>query len=244
MDEEKQYLICGATSDLASAFLDTISQPASVVLVGRDQVKLDTVAVPQRCKTERFICDLADDIAVKALVKKFKSANFKFDGVLCAAGSHEVLPLRLYSKDKFSTMFDNNFFTVSTVLSAVSPVLAMGAGIVVPSSAVTQRGAVTVAGYASAKAAVEGLVRAAALEYAPKKVRVNAIAPGVFRSKMSERFLNSFNDAQRSFLEASHPLGIGDVSHVAGCIKFLMSADSAWITGQTLVVDGGYSINA
>jgi NAD(P)-dependent dehydrogenase (short-subunit alcohol dehydrogenase family) len=244
MDETKHYLICGATSDLARAFLDTIVQPAKVVLVGRDQVKLAGVTAPRQCQTERHVCDLRDDAAVKALVKKFKSANLKFDGVLCAAGSHEVLPLRLYSKDKFSAMFDSNFFTVSNVLSAVSSVLAMGAGIVVTSSAVTQRGAGAVAGYASAKAAVEGLVRAAALEYAPKKVRVNAIAPGVFRSKMSERFLNSLNDAQLSSLEASHPLGIGDVHYVAGSIKFLMSADAAWITGQTLVVDGGYSINA
>lgn len=244
MDDTKHYLIFGATSDLARAFLETITHPATVVLVARNQEKLNSVSVPSQCRIERHLCDLSDDAAVKALVKELKSKKLKFDGVLCAAGAHEVLPLRLYSKDKFGAMFDKNFFTVSNVLSAVSAVLAAGAGIVVTSSAVTQRGAGTVAGYTAAKAAVEGLVRAAALEFAPKKVRVNAVAPGVFHSKMSEAFLSSFNDAQLSSLEASHPLGLGEAQQVAGCIKFLMSADAAWVTGQTLVVDGGYSINA
>ena len=244
MADTRHYLIFGATSELAAAFMDVADHSSVFTLVARDAEKLAAITSASGTLARKHVCDLQDEASIKELVKVLKSEKLKFDGVLCAAGAHEVLPLRLYSKEKFMIMMDVNFFTVSNVLASISSILNPAASIVATSSAATQRGAGAVAGYVAAKAAVEGLVRAAALEFAPKKVRVNSIAPGVFRSKMSEAFLGTFTDTQLERLDASHPLGIGTAHDVAGCIKFLMGPDSSWMTGQNLVVDGGYSINA
>ena len=244
MTDTRHYLIFGATSDLAVAFMDLADHSAVFTLVARDEEKLAAVTPASGTVAGRHVCDLRHESSVKELMKKLKFEKMKYDGVLCAAGAHEVLPLRLYTKEKLGAMMDLNFFTVSNVLASISGILNPAASIVATSSAATQRGSGTVSGYVAAKAAVEALVRAAALELAPKKIRVNSIAPGVFRSKMSVAFLETFNDAQLEKLNASHPLGIGTAHDVAGCIKFLIGPDSTWITGQNFIVDGGYSINA
>ena len=61
---------------------------------------------------------------------------------------------------------------------------------------------------------------------------------------MSDKFISSFNPQQLERLELNHPLGIGTPDQVASVIEFLLSPKSSWITGQTLIVDGGFSINA
>lgn len=244
MANKRQCLIFGATSDLAGAFMDVDDQDSVFTLVARDAKKLAIIAPESGTVAGRHVCDLEDETSIKKLIKELKSEKLKFDSVLCTAGAHEVLPLRLYSKEKFKIMMDINFYTVSNVLASVSSILNPDASIVATSSAATQRGAGAVGGYVAAKAAVEGLVRAAALEFAPKAIRVNSIAPGIFRSKMSEVFFKTFSDTQLEKLNTSHPLGIGTANDVARCVKFLMGPDSGWMTGQNLVVDGGFSINA
>ena len=160
---------------------------------------------------------------MKDLVGGLKTDKLKYDGVLCAVGAHEIMPLRLYSDEKFRDMVDANFFSVANILRFMSPILMPESSVVVISSAVTFRGAGTVSAYAASKSAVEGLVRAAALEYAAKKIRINAIAPGVFKSKMSDKFISSFNPQQLERLELNHPLGIGTPDQVASVIEFAES---------------------
>lgn len=244
MSEQKQYLIFGATSDLAKAFVDLTDSTNHFTLVARDRKKLDRLYNPEKNRIRTELCDLTINTEVKELVKKLKNDKISYDGVLCAVGAHEIMPLRLYSDEKFREMFDANFFSTANVLRSVSPILKPCSSIVLISSAATSRGAGTVSAYVAAKAAIEGITRAAAIEFASKKIRVNAIAPGVFRSKMSDKFLSTFNEQQLEKLELSHPLGIGTSDQVAGVIGFLLDSASNWITGQTIIVDGGYSINA
>lgn len=241
---QNRYLICGATSELAVALINLISHSIHCTLIARDTDKLHTISQTLRGNIDTYLCDLQNEIEVKALIKKLKSTQLKFDGVFCAAGAHAIQPLRLCTKTKLNEMMDSNFYTVANILTSISGILNPQASIVVTSSAVTQRGANMVAGYAASKAAIEALIRSAALEFAPKKIRVNAIAPGVFQSKMSATFQHSLNASQQKALDANHPLGIGTTTDVATCVKFLLSSDSKWMTGQTMIVDGGYTINA
>lgn len=244
MQPTHQYLICGATSELAIALVKLLDPSIQCTLIARNTDKLQHIAQSLDNIATTHTCDLADDTAVKTLIKHLKSSKIKFDGVFCAAGAHTMLPLRLYSKNKFSDIMDSNFYTAANLLTNLSGILNPQASLVVTSSAVTRRGANLVAGYVAAKAAIEGLVRTAALEFAPKKIRINAIAPGVFHSNMSATFLNTLNADQQQALQTNHPLGIGTATDVAACVKFLLSTDAQWITGQTLIVDGGYTINA
>jgi NAD(P)-dependent dehydrogenase (short-subunit alcohol dehydrogenase family) len=245
MTEKLNYLIFGATSDLAGAFIESVGHDARFTLVARNFEKIKALADRIGDAVSAYhVCDLADGRAVKDLIGCFRNDKVTFDGILCAAGGHEVRPLRLYKEDQFLKVFQQNFFTTSNILQSVSPVIAPGGSIVLISSAVTRRGAGAVSAYASAKAAVEALARAAAIEFSSKKVRVNVILPGVFRSQMATGFLSSLNEAQLESLRRSHLLGIGNPEDIIGSIKFLIGPDSKWMTGQSLVIDGGYSINA
>ena len=241
MTIKKKVLILGATSNLASSFIENSGNDCDFTIVARNANKMNDI---YGTKYQSYECNLSNDYEVTELFKELRRSKIKFSSVLCAAGAHEIMPLRLYSANRFRQKVDENFFSVVNVLMNISAVLEQGASIVLISSAVTIRGAATVSAYASAKAAVEALTRSAALEFASKKVRVNAIAPGVFKSQMSEHFLGSMTAEQSESVIRSHPLGLGDTTQVSNVVEFLLSDKASWITGQTIVVDGGYSINA
>ena len=100
------------------------------------------------------------------------------------------------------------------------------------------------AAYTSAKAGLIGLTRVLAVEWAPEPIRVNAVAPGYVRTAGFERRMVGERQADLARLEALVPLGrLCRPDEVALAIRFLASADASYITGQTLVVDGGVSIN-
>jgi len=243
MNDTKKIIVWGATSDLSQQFIADSSQSTEFTLVARSKEKM--LSVYGMDANHKFLeCDVSDDAAVKRITADLTKTKTKFDCVLCSVGMHEVMPLRLYSGVNFRKIVEANFFSVANVLRGVSSLVASGGSIVVVSSAVTSRGSATVSAYASAKGAVEALMRSAALEFASKNIRVNAIAPGIFKSKMSDKLLSTRNEEQLRNLEASHPLGLGSCEQVVGIIEFLFSERSSWITGQTIFVDGGYSINA
>jgi NAD(P)-dependent dehydrogenase (short-subunit alcohol dehydrogenase family) len=94
------------------------------------------------------------------------------------------------------------------------------------------------ASVAASKAAVEGLTRSLAAEYAPKDVRINAIAPSLTDTPMAERLLNS--DEKRARSADRHPLKrVGTAADMANAVFYLLSDESSWITGQVISVDGG-----
>ena len=91
---------------------------------------------------------------------------------------------------------------------------------------------------AAAKAGIEGLVRSAAATYAGSSIRFNAVAPGLVKSKMTERLWNNETTASNSI--QMHALGrLGEPDDIAAAIDWLLSTESSWITGQVLGVDGG-----
>lgn len=111
--------------------------------------------------------------------------------------------------------------------------------IVLMSTVAVRQGMAYHASIGSAKGAVEGLTRSLAAELAPK-VRVNAVAPSLTDTPLAEQLLN--NDTKREHADARHPLQRnGSPEDIAAAIAFLLSAESSWITGQVLHVDGGLS---
>jgi NAD(P)-dependent dehydrogenase (short-subunit alcohol dehydrogenase family) len=94
--------------------------------------------------------------------------------------------------------------------------------------------------YSAAKAGIDGLVRSLACEFAPRRVRVNSIAAGAITTPMHERLSRTSTEAAIEAYEQSHLLGFGAPADVANAALFLLGPASRWVTGTTMVIDGGY----
>jgi NAD(P)-dependent dehydrogenase (short-subunit alcohol dehydrogenase family) len=95
--------------------------------------------------------------------------------------------------------------------------------------------------YCSTKAALIGAVKAMALELAREKIRVNCVAPGLVSTELVASAMKQLTEEQLQKIIDYHPMGIGEVRDVSNAICFLLSECSKWITGTTLMVDGGYT---
>jgi NAD(P)-dependent dehydrogenase (short-subunit alcohol dehydrogenase family) len=95
--------------------------------------------------------------------------------------------------------------------------------------------------YSASKGALISLTKSLALELSRENIRVNCVAPALVRTEMSNKMLQALTPDQVTQIEAMHPLGIGAPRDVANAIAFLLADTGRWITGTTLVVDGGYT---
>lgn len=163
-------------------------------------------------------------------------------GVGYFPGSINLAPFERLKADAFRSDFEINLMGAVRVLQLAVPAMAKSGGgsVVAVSTVAVQTGMAYHASVAAAKGAVEGLVRSLAAEYAPKNVRVNAIAPSLTETPMAGRLVSSDEKKERS--AERHPLRrIGTPQEMAAAACYLLSDDSPWVTGQILHVDGGMS---
>jgi NAD(P)-dependent dehydrogenase (short-subunit alcohol dehydrogenase family) len=163
------------------------------------------------------------------------------DGLVYMPGTIKLKPFHRLSIDDFREELEINLLGAIHIIQQALPALKKGnnPGVVLFSTVAVQTGMPFHSGIASAKGAIEGLVRSLAAEYAPK-IRFNAIAPSLTDTQLAQPLLN--NDKKRENSAERHPLKrIGTPAELAAAASFLLSEDAAWITGQVLGVDGGMS---
>lgn len=164
------------------------------------------------------------------------------DGLVYCPGSINLKPFHRISMDDFKNEMDVNFFgAVKTLQACMKNLKKSGqASVVLYSTVAVQTGMGFHAGIASAKGAVEGLVRSLAAEWAPNNIRVNAIAPSLTDTPLAKQLVST--DEKRAASDKRHPLGrIGTPADIASATVFLLDEKSSWMTGQILHVDGGMS---
>lgn len=228
----KNYLITGASGGLGSAVQMALRGDGhDIVTIGRQgigHIRFDFVSAPAL-----EISKLIKDVVAERCVP--------FDGMVHCAGIEVVAPLRLTSDAQYrvAMMAADSAFAILRA-AASKGVMADGGSIVIMSSVAAHRGTAGMTAYSAGKAAIEAMVRCAAVELAPRGIRVNAIAAGAFRSPMHERILKRMPIDAHDAYEAAHPLGTGSVNDVRDAVLYLLSEASRWTTGTTIVVDGGY----
>ncbi|MEP0712162.1 SDR family oxidoreductase [Algoriphagus sp.] len=164
------------------------------------------------------------------------------DGLVYCPGSINLKPFHRISPEDFKAEMDVNFFGAVKILQACMKGLkkSESASVVMYSTVAVQTGMGFHAGIASAKGAVEGLVRSLAAEWAPNHIRVNAIAPSLTDTPLAKQLVST--DEKRAASDKRHPLGrIGTPQDIAAATLFLLDEKSSWVTGQILHIDGGMS---
>lgn len=243
--EGKVVLITGATSGIGrAAALAFAREGARLVLGARREAEGQAVAAAAQAlgAEARFVrTDVAREADVERLVRTAVDGFGRLDIAFNNAGVEEpptsIVDVRA---DEVARLLDTNVKGVIFGLKhEVAAMLRTGGGAIVNTTSVL--GHVGLAGapvYVATKHAIEGLTKSVALEVARKKVRVNAVAPAVIDTPMFER--SGADPKLRAKLEAMHPVGrVGTAEEVAHAVLFLADPANAFVTGTSLVVDGG-----
>lgn len=245
--EGKAVIVTGATSGIGRATAEAFGREhASVVVVGRDENGLAESANAVRLAGGRpVVCraDVTVEDAPRRIVDTAVDAFGGVDVLVNAAGVIASGTLEATSDDVWDRMMAVNARAPFRLMRAALPHLVAAKGAVVNVSSVNGlRSFPGVLAYCVSKSAVDHLTRCAAIELAPLGVRVNAVNPGVTVTNLHRR--SGMDDAQyAAFLERSkttHPLGRpGQPGDIAEMILFLASEKAAWMTGETIPIDGG-----
>ena len=240
----KSAFVTGASRGIGRAIaIDLARNGADVALVGRDRAALDetaaaVLAARDGAKAHVILADVADEAAVQAAVAETIAQFGKLDIAVANAGqSTDGLMLRFKSAD-LDRLLDVNLKSAFYLSAAVTkPMVKARAGaIVFISSIVGVTGNAGQSAYAATKAGLLGLTRSLAKELGSRNVRVNAVAPGLIETAMTAQM----PEAARAHYLQTIPLGRpGTPDDVSGVVTFLCSDASRYVTGQTIVVDGG-----
>ena len=244
----KVALITGGTAGIGRATaLAFAREGAKVVLTGRREKEGNEVVdeIKQLDGEAIFIkTDVAKEADVKAMVEKTLATFGRLDFAFNNAGVEQAItPLTEQTEETYNQVMDINVKGVWLSMKYEIPaMLQSGGGVIVNNSSVV--GVIGVSGgveiYAASKHAVIGLTKSAALGYARKKIRVNAVAPAAIQTRMFDDFAADPN--VREFMENAHPVGrIGQPEEIAGAVIYLCSDSAAFTTGQTLILDGGFT---
>jgi NAD(P)-dependent dehydrogenase (short-subunit alcohol dehydrogenase family) len=240
--EDRTVLITGGSSGIGLAAAQRIAaEGGRVVLLARDEGRLQEACDSLSGDGHAWrSCDVCDEAEVASTVKEIKKELGPLYAAVLSAGGHNVRPFAISKAAHFQEMYTSNVISAVNVCKAFGRAAhPEGSSIVLLSSAAALQGGAGVASYAAAKAALLPLARALSIELLRKKIRVNVIVAGVVETPMSDRFLGSLSEEQSEAIRAHHPLGIGKPEDVAAAVAFLTSEDARWITGTSLVIDGG-----
>ena len=247
---EKVIFITGATSGIGKATALRFAEAgASIAAVGRGETALNDLKEQVEGKGAGFVAIRADLLLEEEAGNAVSKTVEHFGGIdvlINAAGHIASATIENTSLEAWDTMLNINLRAVFNLMQKALPTLIQRHGNIVNVSSVTGlRAFPGVLAYCVSKAGVDQLTRCAALELAPKGVRVNAVNPGVVVTEIHKRG-GMDKEAYERFLEHSkttHPLGrVGEPDEIADLVLYLASEKAAWITGATYSIDGGRAL--
>lgn len=245
--EGKTILITGASSGIgAQCAIDCSKMGAKVVLVARNEERLKGVL--SQCEGETnayYLADMSDivDNGAKPMLEQIVSEHGKVDGFIHSAGIQKTAPLKLLSMDDYEEVFKVNTLSAFEILRYLPGMKYMNAGghIVLIASITGVIGRSGLSAYSASKGAMISAVRSMSLELAQRGICINCVSPGTILTPLMQEFLDSLDDDKRKKRVEGFPLGLGETTDISSACIYLLSDASRWVTGQNLVVDGGYT---
>lgn len=240
--EGRIILITGASSGIGrTTAIECSRMGARLIITGRDSDRLDEVCHELEGNGHQtIIADLTQEDQVECLLSQLPV----IDGVVLCAGQGTVVPFKMADRKKIDPIFEINYFApVELMRQLIKKKKLANESSVVFVSSIGGVDSITIGNsiYGASKAALNSAMRFCALELAPKKIRVNSVCPGMVNTKLIKG--GAVSEEQHQIDMQKYPLKrYGEPEDIAHGIVYLLSNASSWVTGHSLVIDGGYTI--
>jgi NAD(P)-dependent dehydrogenase (short-subunit alcohol dehydrogenase family) len=245
--EDKVALITGGTTGIGLATAKLFhAEGAKVFVTGRSKAGIEEARKQLPKDVEVLSSDTANMDDVRALAQTIKAKAGAVDVLFVNAGIARFLPIESVTPQLFDEQFNINvrgaYFTIQQIL----PLMSSGGSIVLTTSVVADLGLTTTSIYSATKAALSSLARTLANELAVRGIRVNEISPGPIETPIFGKMGVSADqaDEMKGMMQSMVPLKrLGSADEVAQAALFLASADSSFLLGAKVRIDGGLTLN-
>ena len=239
----KIALVTGGTSGLGLATAQRFAlEGARVFITGRRQPELDAAVKLIGSSATGIRGDVSNLADLDRVYAAIRQATGRLDVLFANAGGGSLAPLGAITEEHFDTTFATNVRGLLFTVQKALPLMPAGASIILTASTTSIKGTAAFSVYSASKAAIRSFARSWTLDLKDKKIRVNAISPGVVPTPGYD-LLGLTQEQVRGFVEvqkANIPSGrVGEPDDIAKAVTFLASDDSSWINGIELFVDGG-----
>ncbi|GGC14585.1 short-chain dehydrogenase/reductase [Oxalicibacterium flavum] len=243
----KRILVTGATSGLGLEIAQSCAKMgAELIITGRDTERLagslDALRTISDLPHTAFQADLTDSAQRAALVA---SLDQQMHGLVHSAGISRLCPVRMMSEAHLREVQSINVDSPMLLTQALLKrnLIAADGSILFIASIAAHIGVAGVGAYSGTKAALLAIARCLAVEVAKRGIRVNCLSPSLVQTPLFDAAMLAAGSDSMEAQRANHPLGFGTPADVANAAIFMLSGASRWITGTTLVMDGGLTIN-
>ena len=243
--EGKTILVTGASSGIGrQCAIDCSKMGAKVVAIGRDKERLNSVVAEMAGGGISYSFDLTKLDGIKDLIATIVGEHGKLDGFIHAAGIEVTNPVKLTSSEDYESLYKVNCLSAFEIVKNLCGIKTFnkGGSIVLISSIsgiIARKG---LSAYAASKGALVSAARVMAAEMASREVRVNTVSPGTILTPMMQNALDAMSEEDRKKRVEGFPLGLGKTTDISNACIYLLSDASRWMTGQNLIVDGGFTI--
>jgi NAD(P)-dependent dehydrogenase (short-subunit alcohol dehydrogenase family) len=241
--QNKVVVVTGGTSGIGLATAKAFAaEGASVFVTGRRQEALDAAVKAIGGRVTGIRGDMANLADIDRLYDAVQQQHAQIDVVFANAGGGDLAPLGAITEEQYQRTFDTNVKGVLFTVQKALPLLRDGGSVVLTSSTTSIKGTGAFSVYSATKAAVRNFARSWILDLKERRIRVNAVSPGLTETAgLNELFGGGEQaDATKDYLVGQIPAGrIGQPEEIAKAVLFLASDEASYVNGVELFVDGG-----
>lgn len=241
----KNVMVTGASSGIGKGIAILLSKiGANVIMVARNEERLKEVLTElEPGNHSYYLYDLNNPDGIGTMVDDVCREGLKLNGLVHSAGISRTVPLQYLNLNDLKNIMSVNFYSFIELAKHFSRRKNNdnGGSIVAISSISSKVGARGLTAYSASKGALDSAIKPLALELAPKGIRINSVAPGMIQTQLYDGLKQIANSgALEDNLKKRQVMGIGEPEDVAHAVAFLLSDASRFITGTSMIVDGGY----